>query len=488
MRPTEEQQVVIEEMLRNRTTFVTGEAGVGKGLAVGIAAVAWRAGGRRIFALAGSGVQAQRFGADLGAGVDSRTIDSFVEGVEHGRITLSRNDVIAIDEAGQIDTRRWGRLAQAIGDEPTVVALGDHAQLTPIEAGGLWPILSRDGPALTEVFRTRLAWEREAWSRLRRSDAATALRLYARHGHLDIVVTRRQAIRAAVAAWEADGRTGLLITDASNAERHRLNREAQARRWAAGELGREVLTVEHEHGPVGFHTGDRVQFVGMLPLHEARRIENRTSGEVVAIDGAGRTVVVRTHEQTPREVRVNIDLYKGLDLHYAMHVHTGQGATVDRTYVVLGGWQTHKESMYVACSRARHGTRVFIDRESLGCLDDAAAIEEAARRGGRSRAKRAAISYRHPVPVRPPGTRRGHEPRRWVRRKDHHRARRRRPLRVRSQRRQRIVETLAEKRLVRQAQHILLGLTPGVGGTAAPELTASVTAAVSAVTGTPHGW
>ncbi|MGE5762007.1 MAG: MobF family relaxase [Gemmatimonadota bacterium] len=467
--PTDEQRTAIEEMLGNRTTFVTGEAGVGKGVAVGVAAAAWRGDGRRIFALAASGAQAQRFGADLGADVEWCTIDSFVERVRRGRISLSSRDVIVVDEAGQIDTRRWGQLTKAIGDEPTVVALGDHAQLTPIEAGGLWPLLSRDGPALTEVFRTRLDWEREAWSRLRRSDAEAALRLYARHGHLEIAGTRRQAIHAAVAAWEADGRTGLLLTDASNAERYRLNREAQARRWAAGELGQEVLTVEREHGPVGFHVGDSVQFVGMLALHEAPRIENRTTGEVIGIDSPERVVVVRTHERTPREIRVNVRQYSGLDLHYAMHVHTGQGATVDRTYAILGGWQTHKESMYVACSRAREGTRIFIDRQSLGRLDDAAAIEEAARRGARSRAKLAAISHRLSLPVRRArGTQRDRV--------------RRRPLKVRSQRRERLLETLAEQRIVRQAWH-LLGLRPGLGGRV-PERTEL---AVPAAPEPPHG-
>jgi len=477
---TEEQTAAVDEMLHNRTTFVTGEAGVGKGVAVGIAAAVWREEGRRVFALAGSGVQAQRFGADLGEGVDWRTIDSFLHGVERGRITLSQADVICIDEAGQIDTRRWGRLAAAIGDKPNVVALGDHAQLTPIEAGGLWPILARDGPSLTEVFRTRLAWEREAWSRLRRADAETALRLYARHGHLEIAETRRGAIRAAVAAWEADGRTGLLLTDASNTERYRLNREAQARRWAAGELGRDVLTVDGEHGPVGFRTGDRVQFVGMLPQPHARRIENRTTGDVMAVDVARRTAMVWTHEHTPREIAVNVDEYRGLDLHYAMHVHNGQGTTVDRTYVVLGGWQTHKESMYVACSRSRLGTRIFIDRQSLERLDDAAAIEEAARRGSRSRAKVAAISYRHPAPVRPVGARPQRAPRRWVRPKSGHQAvRRRRSLELRFHRRERIVEMLAEQRLLRRTQLLLVGLLPGLGGTG-PGLTPP---GVPAVTG-----
>jgi len=77
-----------------------------------------------------------------------------------------------------------------------------------------------------------------------------------------------------------------------------------------------------------------------------------------------------------------------------MHVQTGQGATVDRTYVIAGGWQTHRQSMYVACSRSRYGTWVFLDHESLGRTDRTEALEEAAARASRSREKVAATTLR----------------------------------------------------------------------------------------------
>ena len=55
-----------------------------------------------------------------------------------------------------------------------------------------------------------------------------------------------------------------------------------------------------------------------------------------------------------------------LRLGYAQHIHRAQGATVTRTIVVTGGWQTSKEPAYVEASRARKGTDWFIAREELG--------------------------------------------------------------------------------------------------------------------------
>jgi hypothetical protein len=55
-----------------------------------------------------------------------------------------------------------------------------------------------------------------------------------------------------------------------------------------------------------------------------------------------------------------------LRLGYAQHIHRAQGATVNRTLVVTGGWQTSKEPAYVEASRARQGTTWFVSRQDLG--------------------------------------------------------------------------------------------------------------------------
>ncbi len=48
------------------------------------------------------------------------------------------------------------------------------------------------------------------------------------------------------------------------------------------------------------------------------------------------------------------------------HVYRQQGATVERSIVLTGGWQTSKETAYVEATRARHGTEWHIARDQLG--------------------------------------------------------------------------------------------------------------------------
>lgn len=378
-------------IIGGRFTAVTGEAGVGKGVVLGAAARVWRAQHRRVFAVAVAGATAQRFAATLGARAQAMTLDGLITRLEHGRIEFRDGDVIAIDEAGMIDTRRWARFVAVVTDRPglTVVAVGDAAQLSPLSAGGLWPLLAEGGPHLSQVHRATLAWERKAWEHLRRGEMA-GLEAYAARDRLTMSGTRVASLTAAVAAWDRDGRTGIIITDASNAERDAANRAAQQQRLTAREVGGESVALSP-----GTHlrAGDEVIFRRQWRMGGGiRRIENGTTGTVIAVNTARNVVTVRTREHQPRDLKVGYDRSPLLDLHYAVHVYKAQGATVDRCYAVVGGWQTDREKLYVACSRARHGTHLFVDAETLGAVADENAVKALGARAGRSRAKQAALT------------------------------------------------------------------------------------------------
>ena len=173
-------------------------------------------------------------------------------------------------------------------------------------------------------------------------------------------------------------------------------------RVAAHELGDMAQFLRTEEGLVALHAGDRVIFRRQWRIGGGvRRVENGTTGQVVAVDIERHVVTVRTDESEPRELEVSAtEADPLLDLNYAAHVYKAQGATVDRTYVIAGGWQTHRESLYVACSRSRLGSHLFIDRESLGSDTDADALTAMAARGALSRGKVAATSLHSPAVAR----------------------------------------------------------------------------------------
>jgi hypothetical protein len=76
--------------------------------------------------------------------------------------------------------------------------------------------------------------------------------------------------------------------------------------------------------------------------------------------------------------------------------------------VLTGGWQTDREGAYVALTRARDRTDLYLSREDLGeeGMDDGA-IQRLSERIAVSRAQQASITQAEaprPVPVARPGT------------------------------------------------------------------------------------
>ncbi len=159
-----------------------------------------------------------------------------------------------------------------------------------------------------------------------------------------------------------DIREVALIADASNVEIDRLNARAQHLRAERGELGQAEIPLTHQH--YGLREGDLIAFTKQHQPPGDPRVENGTREQVTEIhDTRGVTVAL---DGSQRHVNLTGEDLESLRLGYAQHVYRQQGATVERSVVVTGGWQTSEESAYVQASRARQGTEWFLARDELG--------------------------------------------------------------------------------------------------------------------------
>jgi hypothetical protein len=102
--------------------------------------------------------------------------------------------------------------------------------------------------------------------------------------------------------------------------------------------------------------------------------------------------------------------FRDIRLGYAQHVYKAQGLTTDRALVLTGGWQSDRERAYVALSRARERTDVYVSREDLGeDGTDADLIGRLADRVSVSHAQQASVT-RDPVDRDEVGVDREEEP------------------------------------------------------------------------------
>lgn len=403
-----EQQQAVEVLVGGeRAAVLVGQAGAGKGVVIDAAVRAEQHAGRDTYGVAVAGDTAERLGRDSPSlEGHTMTLDSMVAKARAGTLTLNESTTVYFDEAGMADTPRLDALSDVVSRAGgKLVMIGDERQLPAIGAGGLFAELAETAPTarLSEVRRTDDPEEQRAWADLRAGRAEDAMAHYQARGQLHFADTREQALEQAVQQWADltethDVRDIALMSDASNTEIDRMNARAQHLRAERGELGEQE--VELPHVPYALREGDRVAFTAQHHPDGERRVENGTRGEIIDVDPDEQRVSIRT--DGAREVTVSGDDLENVRLSYAQHVYRQQGATVDRSVVVTGGWQTSQEGAYVQASRAREGTDWHVAREDLGT--DGLDAERVTRLSETMRASRAqipSIVYRTVTPDPP---------------------------------------------------------------------------------------
>jgi conjugative relaxase-like TrwC/TraI family protein len=382
-----------------RAAVLVGPAGSGKGVVIDAAARAEQHAGRETLGVAVSGSTAERLGADSAALAGrTLTLDALVARANTGTIHVGRDTTVILDEAGMVDHKRLDALTELVERSGSkLIAVGDGKQLPSIGPGGMFDRLAAHAPTaeLTDIHRTKDPNERRAWQALRAGEPERAMAHYASRGRLHLSDTRDQAAEQAVQTWAAlteghDVREVALIADAANTEIDRLNARAQHLRVERGELGHHEIPMPGVH--YGLREGDLIAFTAQQRPPGQRRVENGTRGQISTIQEQGVTV---TLDGSQRKIQLASEHLDSLRLAYAQHVYRQQGATVERSVVLTGGWQTSKETAYVEATRARHGTDWFIARDDLGTEgQDAARITRLAQKMCNSRAQ--APSLAHP--------------------------------------------------------------------------------------------
>jgi conjugative relaxase-like TrwC/TraI family protein len=261
--------------------------------------------------------------------------------------------VLVIDEAGMVGTRDYHQLLHAVtAAGGKLIPVGDRAQLTEIDAGGMFAQLSRTylRVELTDNHRQRHGWERAALTTLRAGDIPRALNLYQRydrlHPHADteqLVTKIASQYIAAVNNGTAPGEVVALTATRRDAARlnHAIRQQLQdvgaigpdqtagGDSYAVGEL---VMVTRNDHGR-GLLNGQRATVTAVQPKQ-------------VSLDIEGQAVTVPADWANDR-----------LTGAYALTIHKAQGLTVDVALVDATGIPD-RNAGYVALSRARDRTEI----------------------------------------------------------------------------------------------------------------------------------
>ncbi|WP_327376528.1 relaxase domain-containing protein [Streptomyces sp. NBC_01216] len=379
---SDEQRAVLERLLTagHGIDAVVGIAGSGKTTIMDTARQAWEAHGLVIAGASTAAVAAANLKAE--AGIESRTLASWLTGIRAGGPGLTGVDVLVVDEAAMCDDRDIAELlTHAAMTGTKVVGIGDPKQLHSPGIGGSFAAVHHivSGLSLNENFRQKDMVERRALELWRDDNRVEALRTFAGTGRVHALADKDAALAAMLTIW-ADKRAAhtddhtavhqLLMLAATNEIVEELNVGARALRKENGDLtGPEHAYALPGGGELTLSVGDQVllrinDYRGKKSRGNNQDVLNGLRGIVRAVDEE-RRVLVEWREKTAdghRDVAEWVDAdyiaQGGLSLGYAITGHKSQGLSVQEALVYGPGAQAN--ALYTMMSRDKKESHLFL--------------------------------------------------------------------------------------------------------------------------------
>ena len=276
---------------------------------------------------------------------------------------LKPGQLVMIDESSLAGTFTLDELVSAATTAGSkILLLGDHGQMSSVEAGGAFSLLVKDRddlvPELTDVRRFNSEWEKAASVELRAGNTS-AIDAYEAHGRVT-GGDRESLLDAIYAAWKADveaGRSSLMIAG-DTATVAALNRRARTGRVAEGTVAESGLAIaDGQRAGVGDEIVTRQN--NRLLTTGRSWVKNGDRFVVAAANPDGSMAVRRVSAGT--EVTLPADyVAQHVELGYATTGYRSQGRTVDTTHSLVSPTTT-REVLYVVATRGRESNTIYVD-------------------------------------------------------------------------------------------------------------------------------
>jgi hypothetical protein len=287
---------------------------------------------------------------------------------DHPNARINRKTFFVLDEAAMVDTKTLSLLTSFAERAGGLLMVGDDKQLASIERGGMFTdLVAEVGAAkLVTVRRQERHWSRRASIAFSEGRFRDGLEAFADRDLLSWSMTLDKSRAALVEQYGLDTvneRGRRFVFSYTNEEVRRLNDAIQALEIERGRV-RNVRSFETERGTLQVGEGDRLMFRG---TDKPRGIVNGLLATVQTIEGS--ILVVRTDRG--RKISIDLEKFGAVELGYAGTIYRGQGKTLDEAYVLhTRHWRD--AASYVALTRSRGATRVFVSRDQARDLEDLA--------------------------------------------------------------------------------------------------------------------
>ena len=361
-------------------SIVQGSAGAGKTTLMLAARHAYNEKGYKVLGASIAKKAADNLQEETG--IQSVTLASLINKITNGTNPLSSTGILVVDEAGQLPSTDLQKLTYcAYQAQCKLILTGEDKQLDAINRGGSLRYLSNPEVIGTQrienIRRQRTAWARGVVADLRDGKAEEALKTLDEKGCLHFHENAENTKKALVNSWhkyqKANPEKASLVIAQRWTDVQEMSKAIRDIHISEGRVGQENIPLSCSVADKSFKTefskGDRIKFCrndyrklgvsnGTLGTIESIRIVESADVELSIRADDGRTVSFLSSEYADD---------KGTHLchSYALTVFSSQGITVDGNTFVLYSDGMERSNSYVALSRHKYESHMYINRSKL---------------------------------------------------------------------------------------------------------------------------
>ena len=375
-RLSDEQRGALADMIAGGGIVATqGGAGVGKTTASAGIKRACEADNKRLILASpewrAAGVLSKELESD-----EKYSVDKIISGIKKGNITVDKDTVILIDEAGKMHRDQAAQLFTLTRDSGAkIILVGDTRQMSAVRAGDPLDLVAKANPAseIRTIRRQRIDWMRQASMDAQAGDMDKMLSAYKSHDKIKIEDTKIDAVAELAMAYK-DANGDAVALAATNRDVTWIN---EMLRETAREMGivsgpdAFITAIPRGKGakPVklALATGDRLICGSALEIG-GERVENGTIFDRVEV--SGKRITLTTDEGKTYRTTL-ADLAKAgpkntppaIQHAFCLTDMSSQGSTWSRTL-----WMPTAETAraaYVASTRHRDDLQIFVAKEAI---------------------------------------------------------------------------------------------------------------------------
>lgn len=375
-RLSDEQQAALQAMISGGGIVATqGGAGVGKTTASAGIKRACEADGKRLILASPEWRAAGVLAKEL-QNQEKYSVDKIINGLKKGNLSVDKNTVILIDEAGKMHRDQAAELFTLTRETGAkIILVGDTRQMSAVRAGDPLDLVAKANPAseIRTIRRQRVDWMRQASMSAQSGDMDKMLSAYRSHGKIKIEESKIHAVTEMAMAYRDAGGDAVALA-ATNKDVTVINSLLRETAQDMGLVtGPDVYISAIPRGkgakPVklALATGDRLICGSALEI-SGERVENGTIFDRVEV--AGKRITLTTDEGKTYKTTL-ADLAKSgpkgtapaIQHAFCLTDMSSQGSTWSRTL-----WMPTAESAraaYVASTRHRDDLQIFVAREAI---------------------------------------------------------------------------------------------------------------------------